>query len=306
MALRRNILIFHMGAAGDFIVTWPLAITLARLFPQSRVYYVTHSQKGILAEKVLRTEWTDVEGGWHQLFAEAGVLPEPAARLLAGAHTIVSFVADAAGVWEKSVRAAAPEAQLALLSTAVPDNFAGHVIEYILGQLKGWRAAETSARQILRSIAERGIACARPGGGPVVIHPGSGSAKKCWSIECFIELARRLKAQGREVGFLIGETEREKWPATRLAALSEAAAIIEPAGTLELLDSLTRAPLFIGNDSGPGHLAGIIGVPTVSIFGPGNPARWSPLGPRVRVVAGALDEIKVEHVLQAIEVAQGT
>src|SRR6185295_7543783 len=53
MALRRNILIFHQAALGDFIVTWPLAMALSRIMPQSRVIYVTHSQKGKLAERVL-------------------------------------------------------------------------------------------------------------------------------------------------------------------------------------------------------------------------------------------------------------
>src|SRR5438067_1389585 len=52
--LRRNVLIFHSGAMGDFILTWPLALALGRLFPQSRIFYVTHRQKGLLAERVLR------------------------------------------------------------------------------------------------------------------------------------------------------------------------------------------------------------------------------------------------------------
>ena len=83
--LRRNVLIFHLGALGDFVVTWPLALTLARLFPQSRIFYVTHGQKGALAEKVLRIESSDIEAGWHQLFSEDAELPAAAARALAGA-----------------------------------------------------------------------------------------------------------------------------------------------------------------------------------------------------------------------------
>ena len=67
--LRRNVLIFHSGALGDFILTWPLALALGRLFPQSRVFYVTARQKGLLAERVLRVESVDVETGWHHLFS---------------------------------------------------------------------------------------------------------------------------------------------------------------------------------------------------------------------------------------------
>src|SRR6478735_11335208 len=99
MALGRNILIFHQGALGDFIVTWPLALTLARLHPQSRVFYVSAAGKGALAEKVLRVESLDIEAGWHQLYSESPQLPEAPAKRLASAHTVVSFVSDAQDRW---------------------------------------------------------------------------------------------------------------------------------------------------------------------------------------------------------------
>src|SRR5688572_9437367 len=94
MALRRNILIFHQGALGDFILTWPIALSLARIYPQSRVFYVTHAEKGRLAERALRVEWADAEAGWHGLFGGAGdaPLPDAPARLLAGAHSVISFL----------------------------------------------------------------------------------------------------------------------------------------------------------------------------------------------------------------------
>src|SRR5215210_447885 len=105
MSPRRNILIFHAGALGDFVVTWPLALALARLHPQSRLFYVTQRGKGQLAERVLRVESTDAEAGWHPLFASAAAgLAESQARLLAGAHSIVTFVAGHADTWTANVR----------------------------------------------------------------------------------------------------------------------------------------------------------------------------------------------------------
>ncbi|HWP39838.1 MAG TPA: hypothetical protein VNL70_02845, partial [Tepidisphaeraceae bacterium] len=62
--LRRNVLIFHQAALGDFVVTWPIAMALSRIWPQSRIIYVTHGQKGALAERVLRVERADAEAGW--------------------------------------------------------------------------------------------------------------------------------------------------------------------------------------------------------------------------------------------------
>jgi len=47
---------------------------------------------------------------------------------------------------------------------------------------------------------------------------------------------------------------------------------------------LQRCSAFIGNDAGVTHLAAALGVPTLAIFGPTEPARWAPLGRHVRVV----------------------
>ncbi|HEX4124552.1 MAG TPA: glycosyltransferase family 9 protein, partial [Tepidisphaeraceae bacterium] len=68
---------------------------------------------------------------------------------------------------------------------------------------------------------------------------------------------------------------------------------------VELGEVIRSAGVFIGNDSGPGHVAGILGVPTVSIFGPGNTTGWRPLGPRVTVVSGELETLQVERVARA-------
>jgi heptosyltransferase-3 len=47
---------------------------------------------------------------------------------------------------------------------------------------------------------------------------------------------------------------------------------------------LARAGLYVGNDSGVSHLAGAYGAPTIALFGPTDPALWSPVGPRVSVL----------------------
>src|SRR2546427_3189623 len=90
MLPRRNVLIFHLGALGDFILSWPLAMALARIHPQSRIIYVTHGEKGKLAERILGVEWTDIEAGWHHLFGDVARLPAPARKILASSHSVYS------------------------------------------------------------------------------------------------------------------------------------------------------------------------------------------------------------------------
>src|SRR5207248_6803927 len=136
---------------------------------------------GALAEKVLGVESADVETGWHALFA-GGELPERAGKLLAGAHSIVSFVSGADDAWSRNVRRLAPQANLLTLSPNPPSDFAGHATDHLIAQLAAWPAAEEAVRQILRSIASRGISVPRPAADQIVIHPGSGSPRKCWPM----------------------------------------------------------------------------------------------------------------------------
>lgn len=300
MALRRNILIFHQGALGDFIVTWPLALGLARAFAQSRVFYVTAGQKGALAERALRVESVDAEGGWHQLYSDEPKLPDPAARLLAGAQQVISFVAGAEDVWVRNVRRIAPDATLTTLMTIPPGGFTGHVTDHMLSQLRAVPIVEAAMGQMLQSIATRGLGGTPPAGGPVVLHPGAGSGKKCWPAESFLGLAELLKDSGRQVQVILGEVERERWPREQIEAFARQAAVIEPKTLVELKDVLARASAFVGNDSGPGHLAAILGTPTVSIFGPKDPARWRPLGPRVTTIADEWEQITPERVLSRV------
>jgi hypothetical protein len=301
MALRRNILIFHQGALGDFIVTWPLALGLARVFAQSRIFYVTTGQKGALAEKALRVESTDVESGWHQLFSSDPRLPEPAARLLSGAHQVINFVSGLEDLWARNVAKLAPEASLITLSTVPPESFSGHVSAYLLGQLKAFPVIDAAMGQMLRSVATRGLALTRPTGQLAVLHPGAGSGKKCWPAERFLQLTKLLREGGWRTQVILGEVELERWPAGQVQKFSDIAEVKRPATLVELMSVIASASVFIGNDSGPGHLAGIIGTPTVSIFGPNDSARWKPLGPRVTVLRCAWEEITAESVFRRVQ-----
>lgn len=107
-----------------------------------------------------------------------------------------------------------------------------------------------------------------PRSGPIrriVIHPGAGQPVRRWPAERYAELAARLRAGGREVQV-----------------------IADAAGDLDaLLDALAGADAFIGNDSGPGHLAALLGVPTFTVFGPQLPELFAPMHPRAAWIEGA-------------------
>jgi ADP-heptose:LPS heptosyltransferase len=132
----------------------------------------------------------------------------------------------------------------------------------------------------------------------VLIHPGSGGRAKCWPLACFIEMARQLRSSAggertdpsrerkRAVVFLVGPVERETWAPSELTALRDEFRVLCCPEPDELVVLLAAAAVVVGNDGGPGHLAALLGRPTVTIFGPTSPTVWRPLGPRSQVLVG--------------------
>ena len=307
MPPRRNVLILHRGALGDFVLSWPLAAALARLMPQSRIVYVAAASKGALARRALRVESADAEHGWHRLHAsefDPADLPPPTQKLLAGAAAVYDFTGAPAETLSRAVGDGA--VPILPLRPQPAEDFRGHHSADLLEQLADRPVVAAGVRAVLEMLGRRGISPRRGGGGPVVIHPGSGSREKCWPTTRFAEVARRLVAAGRDVRVVLGEVEAERMAAAEVEAFADAGAAVERLGDLVgLFEALRDGSLFVGNDSGPTHLAGILGVPTVALFGPTDPTVWRPLGPAVQVVRGeAMEAIPVEAVFEQLEFAK--
>ena len=199
MALRRNILLFHQGALGDFVLTWPIAMALARIHPQSRVFYVTHAQKGKLAEKALGVEWADAEAGWHALFGDGGRRCRTRragcwrGRIRSSAscrRPTAPFVRQRAAACAGGERAddqPEPAGRLrrprdrvsARAAPPLARGACGRRADPPLDPARGDRRHAAGRRRV-----------------DVVIHPGSGSPAKNWPVERYLELIQRLRDAG--------------------------------------------------------------------------------------------------------------
>ncbi len=280
-------------------------MAMGRMYPQSRIIYVCPSEKGRLAEKAIRVESSDIEGGWHSLFAETPKVPEPVAKLLAGAHTIFSFISAPGDVCGRNLAAIAPHAAIFHMTTR-QSPAAGHASQWLLDDLKALPAAAEAVRQMLRSISDRGLGSHRPIEGFVSLHPGSGADKKNWPMEKYFDLATQLKAAGLSVRTILGEVELEKWPREQVVKFESVGVVIKPRNYVELFEELVRDAVFVGNDSGPGHLAAMIGAPTISLFGTTDPAVWRPLGPSVVMFQrDPIETLDVAEVLAAVQSLAG-
>ncbi|MBU0683419.1 MAG: lipopolysaccharide heptosyltransferase II [Candidatus Omnitrophota bacterium] len=117
----------------------------------------------------------------------------------------------------------------------------------------------------------------------IVLHPASSNPAKMWSKESYARLIKYLKVRLNCVVALIGSREEKNLVNDIVTKCEEE--VIDFSGELnlkQLISLLKRAKLFIGNDSGPMHMAAALDVPVVAIFGrkiPGvSPGRWRPWG----------------------------
>jgi ADP-heptose:LPS heptosyltransferase len=122
---------------------------------------------------------------------------------------------------------------------------------------------------------------AAPGETLVALHPGASDPRRRWPAESFARVAAALAADGARVAVVGDAGEREL--AAEVCRRAASDHVISLAGRLSLpglAGLLARAALFIGNDSGPRHLAQAVGAPTASIFWVGNAITAAPLSRR--------------------------
>lgn len=227
------------------------------------------------------------------------------AQILAGDDSVGPVAsslheADAVVLWTRSpsiVAALSPRARRLLVHDPAPAPGAGHVSAWLARPLAelGVAPVDTvppllftdaearAADRLGRSLPERFLA----------VHAGSGSSAKNWPRQRFLALAETLAA-GLPWLLVAG-------PAEDQAQTAPATAVLARELPLRALGALvSRAGLYVGNDSGVTHLAAAAGTPTLALFGPTDPATWAPLGPRVRTLrapGGELSRLGVEAVL---------
>lgn len=123
-----------------------------------------------------------------------------------------------------------------------------------------------------------------------VLHPFATRPDKTWPAERFIEVARQLRLHPI---FLAGPTD-DLTPFKDFQTSRE---------SLRVTKSLIAgASLFIGNDSGPAHIAAAFGIPVVVLFGPSDPVTWSPWRTESQVLtASEINGITTEEAISAIQ-----
>ena len=137
--------------------------------------------------------------------------------------------------------------------------------------------------------------------GVAYLHPGAGKLKNRWRAEGYAAVAGELLRRGLEVWLIEGPQDSGTTAAVT-ERLGRPLPLVRGETIPMLAARFARAALHIGNDTGPLHLAGAVGCPTVGLYGWSDPDEWKPVGRCVRTVRAAdhsLDSIAASDVLDA-------
>lgn len=127
----------------------------------------------------------------------------------------------------------------------------------------------------------------------VAIHPGSRQSYIRWNPEGYAAVADEIvRACGAKIVLVAGRNEEVLAEGVR-SRMKENVITAGNMALTELISLLQRCSLFIGNSTGPMHIASGLGVPVVAIFGPVNPLdswqEWGPRGGKSIVISKNMD-----------------
>jgi heptosyltransferase-2 len=113
-----------------------------------------------------------------------------------------------------------------------------------------------------------------------LIHTGAGQPVRIWPLEKYKSLALHLRQKNFQVQIACDVDQRDWW------LRSGETGVATPNTVKELIALIDGTGAFVGNDSGPGHLAAFCGVPTFTLFGPQLPEWFAPLHPAAEWIEG--------------------
>lgn len=297
-----TILAVHSGALGDCILFGHLLSQLDGLLT-----LVAGGTKGrLLAGVGVVGRTLDFEAlPMGEVFSDVPPAECKLPELLGSHERLLSCFAAGNRLAEQRLAAMCKAETAAFLPTRPPAHTAGHLLKLwadMLGLDAGplarppaWGVPDAWRLVAARKLQELNI---DPQAGYLVVHPGAGAAEKCWPLERYAELGERV----RQVLFVIGPVEADRWPAERIRLLEEKFTVLSCPELGLLAGVLAGGSAFVGNDGGAAHLSAAVGAPTLTLFGPSRAEHFAPRGRAVRILAAEpIETITTNEVLEALQ-----
>jgi heptosyltransferase-2 len=304
----KRILVIRGGAIGDFILTLPALKALRDARPQAHMEILGYKHIAALAENRFYAQAVhSIEyGPLARFFGRNSELPAELADYFASFDLIVSYLYDPDRIFETNLRRCAVQ-NLICGPARIVEN-AGHAARQLARPIEelGINIVDFTERIFPsagdREFAREFLASLPP---PIIaIHPGSGSPKKNWPLENWIDLfspsSRFANIEGSVV--ISGEADEAQTDELEREWKNRGVRFARNMPLPRLAAVLDRS-IFIGHDSGISHLAAAAGANCVLLFGPTDPDVWAPRNENVRVLrspSGKLSDLKTQTVEEAL------
>lgn len=311
-----KILIVRLGALGDILHALPAATAIRNALPDATLGWLVEERWSELLAARRNKETPDVRGPqkpvvdlvhtvntrrWRQRMLRPATMKEIRGTIKRLRGTQYDFALDfqgniKSGFFARLSKAAAIagyvdpresaarffysqkysrsgehviEQNLAMASHALEEQLGAAELPMTAPQLPCDPAAESWAGREIQRLGVAGFA---------LMNPGAGWGGKQWPPERFGAVARALSVHNLKTLVNIGPGEQELGQALAKSSGGHAFPITCSIG--ELIAITRRARLFVGGDTGPLHLAAALGIPAVGLYGPTDPARTGPFGPK--------------------------
>ena len=281
--MREKVLVIHQGALGDLVLNFPALLSLKQE-KKASVGLLCSGELGKIAHElnVVEAHFPLESARFCSLFSEKMT---PVVKEFINNYDIIILISFSDTI-EGRLRQA-HGGKVHRIASRPPVKDETHVAQYIIMQLEakgllreGVSPSSSHPVEQRQNLREKNL---------IIMHPGAGSSRKRWPVENFLRVATLIGGMSLgQVVFIVGPAEPDL--ALFIKDKSKGDFRVYEVCDLSYLVTLVRqARCFVGNDSGVTHLAAFMGIPTVAIFGPSSPKRWSPVGRATNVLRGAAE-----------------
>jgi heptosyltransferase III len=291
-ASRRAIVVIHPGGLGDVLLSIGALAVLRSRFPHHEIILLAGSEVGALLARcgVIDCVWSIESGPLSILFSDGAQLSAGQRGVFSRCDLVVGWLNDHTG----ALRGTLQELGIPRVILEAPAVVQGHhQSERFIRVLQGECSGDTPlfpCLQLPDQVRQAGADTLRAmrikGTAPLIMcHPGSGSVHKCVRADTWSLLVRECQGRQWTPVLVLGPADEQTAAAIHQAGVVDIP-ILRPQSVTLLAAILAQAQGYLGHDSGVTHLAALLGVPTVAMFGPTDEQRWAPLGKSVKVVKG--------------------
>ncbi len=296
--MKTHILILRPGAIGDTLLTFPILRALKARSEQTHITFVSNPLVLPLASSFGLADAVFDYGAleWSELFSQSGIRSPFMQNILHHTNRAICWIRDPDKIVQHNLHSVGIQ-DVTVAPGRPLEGSNMHIVTYLAHTI-GITLTERERSHTFSSGPHNNAQ-------GVALHPGSGGASKCWPVEHFAQVIKALWQQNIPVLLLAGPADTERLVTLlQLIGNPPMPSLLKPlvnAPLIEIASHLQHCKAYLGNDSGITHLAAMLGIPTVVLFGPTNPNIWKPIGPDVCVLYEPdLKHVSVKVVLHTI------